>query len=143
MQNASASGSQSLSDKSNPGQQGAQARDRAAALGASQVTLGERPSESNAASGVPMGGRSNGATAPSVAIELPDLLSREVIEAHDDLAGADVKNQDRRRRAEQAASGLAYTGTAGLQTFSRAHLTAPLPVPEARRALIERYFTRP
>ena len=132
----------SSSDRSGSDAAGAQTRDATSALGASQMMIGDVLGDLNGATGASAGGPKNDVSAPNVEITLAAALRREVIEAHDDIKGEDVKNLEHRRRAEQAASALALGGAAARQTFDRARVEPAPPVPEGRRALLEGYFTR-
>ncbi|MEO7192999.1 MAG: hypothetical protein ABI051_18280 [Vicinamibacterales bacterium] len=121
--------------------QAMQAREAASSTSVSQLMVGDQLGESDSPAGVSIAGRSRSGGAPSDPIEL-GVLNREVIAAHDDIKGADVKNVEHRRRAEQAASELVSSRAAALDTFDRARAEPPPPVPAGRRLLLEGYFKR-
>ena len=53
-----------------------------------------------------------------------------------------TNKDDLRRKTEQGKSSLGYSGTRPSVTFDPSHATAPPPVPESRRPLVQSYFVR-
>jgi hypothetical protein len=90
------------------------------------------------------GGQHGDAPARRVdADQIAASLVREVVDAHINAASSGQRSDDERRRStEQSRSALAYTSVAERSGYDRARANAPHVVPEARRALLERYFVR-
>jgi hypothetical protein len=90
------------------------------------------------------GGQHGDAPARRVdADQIAASLVREVVDAHVNAASSGQRpDDDRRRSTEQSRSALAYTSVAERSGYDRARANAPHVVPEARRALLERYFVR-
>jgi hypothetical protein len=114
-----------------------ESRQMAASMGASRMMAG---TQTGSASGGGTG-RSSGELASSQPIQLPAALSTEVIEANADAGGRNVRSDEQRREAEQASSGMRYTNAVAVPS-DRAHAEPPPRVPDARRPLLEGYFTR-
>jgi hypothetical protein len=117
------------------------ARDADAIAGVGMVALSKQDSaQSDAPPGVGAGGSSG---APNGGGTMPDIakaLRHEVVEAHEDDVSGDVHSEDR-RKTEHGTAATAYSRSAvGHSDGSRA--VAPPPVPEARRAGVQTYFTR-
>ncbi len=117
------------------------ARDADAIAGVGMVALSKQDSaQSDAPPGVGAGGSSG---APNGGGTMPDIakaLRHEVVEAHEDDVSGDVHSEDR-RKTERGTAATAYSRNAvGHSDGSRA--VAPPPVPEARRAGVQTYFTR-
>lgn len=117
------------------------ARDADAIAGVGMVALSKQDSaQSDAPPGVGAGGSSG---APNGGGTMPDIakaLRHEVVEAHEDDVSGDVHSEDR-RKTERGTAATAYSRSAvGHSDGSRA--VAPPPVPEARRAGVQTYFTR-
>jgi len=118
------------------------ARDSDAIAGVGMIALSKQESaQSDAPPGVGAGGTSSnspngGGTMPEIAT----ALRHEVVEAHEDDVSGDVHSEDR-RKTEHGTAATAYSHSAiGHSDGSRA--VAPPPVPEARRAGVQTYFTR-
>ena len=74
---------------------------------------------------------------------MPDIakaLRHEVIEAHEDDVSGDVHSEER-RKTERGTAATTYSRTAAGR-FDGSRAVAPPPVPEARRAGVQTYFTR-
>ena len=94
---------------------------------------------SSAQPGFGVGGSGNTAGEAGMA-SIDQALRQELIEASRDRAGANVEAEVR-RQTEQGQATVAFTrGAAGRSDKGRA--AAPPPVPEARRADVQRYFIR-
>ena len=116
-------------------------RDASAIAGLGMVTLANQDaSDPNAPPGVGAGGTSTNPSVGAIAPKISDALRHEIIEAHEEDVSADVQS-DIRRRTERGRAATTFTGSAA-GTFDGARTSAPLPVPETRRAGIQTYFTR-
>lgn len=82
------------------------------------------------------GGRGNGAAPPEIA----KALRKETVEASADTAGQNVIAEIH-RKTEQGKATVAFSRAAGPAAFERSHTVAPPPVPDARRGLVQRFFT--
>jgi hypothetical protein len=116
-------------------------RDASAIAGLGMVTLSNQDaSDPNAPPGIGAGGTSANPSLAATAPKVSEALRHEIIEAHEDDVSADVRT-DTRRKTERGRAATTFTGSAA-GTFDGARTTAPLPVPETRRAGIQTYFTR-
>jgi hypothetical protein len=108
--------------------------------GAGDVTMSNQNAPgSSATPGFGVGGSGNTAGEAPMP-EIDQALRQELIEANRDRAGANV-DAEIRRQTEQGQATVAFThGAAGKSDKSRA--AAPPPVPETRRADVQRYFIR-
>jgi hypothetical protein len=87
-------------------------------------------------------GGNNGAQNGADALLFAQALRKELIEASADMQGQNVKKEeDIRRKTEQGKSTLGFSRVAP-GAFERSRADAPPAVPEARRALVQRYFIR-
>jgi hypothetical protein len=87
------------------------------------------------------GGRGGNPNAADVA-KLAEGLRKELLEANADTPGENVNKDDLRRKTEQGKSAIGYSGARPAVTFDPSHATAPPPVPESRRPLVQSYFVR-
>jgi hypothetical protein len=116
-------------------------RDASAIAGLGMVTLSNQDaSDPNAPPGIGAGGTSANPSLAATAPKVSEALRQEIIEAHEEDVSADVRT-DTRRKTERGRAATTFTGSAA-GTFDGARTTAPLPVPETRRAGIQTYFTR-
>jgi hypothetical protein len=117
------------------------ARDTNAIAGVGMLAISKQDSaQSDAPPGVGAGGASGSPNGGGTMPEIAKALRHEVIEAHEDDVTGDVHSEDR-RKTERGAAATAYSRNAvGHSDGSRA--VAPPPVPEARRAGVQTYFTR-
>jgi hypothetical protein len=116
-------------------------RDASAIAGLGMVTLSNQDaSDPNAPPGIGAGGTSANPSLAATAPKVSEALRHEIIEAHEEDVSADVQT-DTRRKTERGRAATTFTGSAA-GTFDGARTTAPLPVPETRRAGIQNYFTR-
>ena len=114
----------------------------AAAGGAGVVMMSKQDAPgSGATPGFGAGGAGGMAASPdSRTLEIEQALRQEIVEADTDNAGANVETEVR-RKTEQGHATVTFTqGAAGRGDRSRA--AALPPVPEARRADVQRYFVR-
>lgn len=86
------------------------------------------------------GAQKNAAEANVLAIA--QALKKETVEANEDMLGKNVQKEDIRRKTEASKSGMGFTKVAPTATFDKSHATAPPPVPESRRPLLQNYFIR-
>ena len=82
------------------------------------------------------GGRGNGAAPADIA----KALRKETVEANQDTQGQNVIAEIH-RKTEQSKATVGFTHAAGPSSFERSHTAAPPPVPDARRGLVQRFFT--
>jgi hypothetical protein len=116
-------------------------RDASAIAGLGMVTLSNQDaSDPNAPPGAGAGGTSANPSVAAIAPKISEALRHEIIEAHDEDVNADVQS-DTRRLTERGRAATTFTGTAA-GAFDGAQTSAPRPVPEARRAGVQTYFTR-
>ena len=88
------------------------------------------------------GGRGAGDKTGAEVLKLAEGLRKELLEANSDTPGDNVNKDDLRRKTEQGKSAIGYSGARPSVTFDPSHATAPPPVPEARRSLVQSYFVR-
>ena len=117
------------------------ARDANAIAGVGMLALSKQDSaQADAPPGVGAGGASSSPNGGGTMPDIAKALRHEVVEAHEDDVSGDVHSEDR-RKTERGTAATAYSGAAaGRSDGSRA--VAPPPVPEARRAGVQTYFTR-
>jgi len=117
------------------------ARDASAIAGIGMVALSKQDSaQSDAPPGVGAGGTSSSPNGGGTMPDIAKALRHEVVEANEDDVSGDVHSEDR-RKTERGTAATAYSRTAvGHSDGSRT--TAAPPVPEARRAGVQTYFTR-
>ncbi len=116
-------------------------RDASAIAGLGMVTLSNQDaSDPSAPPGTGAGGTSANPSLAATAPKVPEALRHEIIEAHEEDVSASVQT-DTRRKTDRGRAATTFTGSAA-GTFDGARTTAPLPVPETRRAGIQTYFTR-
>ena len=116
-------------------------RDASAIAGLGMVTLSSQDaSDPNAPPGTGAGGTSANPSVAAITPKISEALRHEIIEAHDEDVNADVQT-DTRRLTERGRAATTFTGTAA-GAFDGAQASAPRPVPEARRAGVQTYFTR-
>ena len=87
-------------------------------------------------------GGHNGEKPPGADAKLAQALRKELLEAASDTPGENVNKDDLRRKTEQGKSAITYSGAGMPVTFDPSHASAPPPVPEARRSLVQSYFVR-
>jgi len=75
-------------------------------------------------------------------LAIAQALKKETVEASEDMLGKNVQKEDIRRKTEASKSGMGFTKVAPTATFDKSHATAPPPVPESRRPLLQNYFIR-
>ena len=116
-------------------------RDTNAIAGVGMLAISKQDSaQSDAPPGVGAGGTSGSPNGGGTMPEIAKALRHEVIEAHEDDVSGDVHSEDR-RKTERGTAATTYSRSAvGHSDGSRA--VAPPPVPEARRAGVQTYFTR-
>jgi hypothetical protein len=116
-------------------------RDASAIASLGMVTLSNMDaSDPNAPPGVGAGGTSSNPGVAAIAPKISDGLRHEIIEAHEEDVSADVQT-DTRRKTDRGRAATTFTGSAAV-AFDGARTSAPLAVPETRRAGIQTYFTR-
>jgi hypothetical protein len=116
-------------------------RDASAIDGIGMVTLSKQEAaDPNAPPGVGAGGGSSSPGTGGTMAEMAKSLRHEIIEAHEDDVSGDVHSEARRKTERGSAATTFTRSAAGQSDGTRA--AARLPVPEARRAGIQTYFTR-
>jgi len=75
-------------------------------------------------------------------LAIAQALKKETVEANEDMLGENVQKEDIRRKTESSKSGMGFTKVAPTATFDKSRATAPPPVPESRRPLLQNYFVR-
>lgn len=115
-------------------------RDATAIAGIGMVTPSKQEADPNAPPGIGAGGASSSPGTGGTMAEIAKSLRHEIIEAHDDDVNGDVPSEDR-RKTERGSATTTFTGSAAGQSDGT-RAAARLPVPEARRAGIQTYFTR-
>jgi len=88
------------------------------------------------------GGNNSGSKGAAEALLVAQALRKELVEANADALGANVDQEDLRRKTEQGQSALGFSRVAPPRRFEPSRATAPPPVPEARRSLLLHYFIR-
>ena len=116
-------------------------RDASAIAGIGMVAASkEEAADSNAPPGIGAGGGSSSPGTGGTMADIAKSLRHEIIEAHEDDVSGDV-HSDTRRKTERGSAATTFTrSAAGQSDGTRA--AARRPVPEARRAGIQTYFTR-
>jgi hypothetical protein len=116
-------------------------RDASAIASLGMVTLSKQEaSDPNAPPGAGAGGASSSPNTGGTMADISKALRHEIIEAHEDDVTGDVRT-DERRKTERGKAAATFTGSAA-GAFDAARASAPAPVPEARRAGIQTYFSR-
>ena len=87
-------------------------------------------------------GGHGGAPVPAEQAKLLQALRKELVEANSDTPGENVNKDDLRRKTEQSTSAMGYSKAGMPVTFDPSHASAPPPVPESRRSLVQSYFVR-
>jgi hypothetical protein len=88
------------------------------------------------------GGNQGKETGAADALLIAQALRKETVEASADTLGANVSKEDLRRKTEKGSSSLGFTRVQLPPSFERGRADAPMPVPEARRELLQKYFIR-
>lgn len=69
-------------------------------------------------------------------------LKQETIEAATEAPGENVSKEDIRRKTTQGTSAMSFSHAAPAATYDTSHAVGTPVVPDARRALLQRYFIR-
>ncbi len=117
------------------------ARDASAIASLGMVTLSSQaPADPNAPPGVGVGGSSSSPGNAGTMADIAKTLRHEIIEANEDDVSGNVQT-DARRKTERGSATTTFTRSAAA-SFDGTHASAPPPVPEARRARTQTYFSR-
>jgi hypothetical protein len=117
-------------------------REAATDPGASKMMMGGAGAmggDSRPGAGGNNAGRAGNAPDP---LSIAQALRQELVEASADARGKNVEKEDIRRQTEQGDATVGFTRVAPPSTVDRSRAQAPPIVPDARRALLFRYFTR-